>query len=43
MNSSQTWDKTTTTEETVTAPSQSFIVSPNSKGTVEYIIRQGYI
>ncbi|WP_253301343.1 ETX/MTX2 family pore-forming toxin [Spiroplasma endosymbiont of Phyllotreta cruciferae] len=41
MNSSQTWDKTTTTEETVTAPSQSFIVSPNSKGTVEYIIRQG--
>jgi len=41
INSTQTWDKTTTTEETVTAPSQSFIVGPNSKGTAQYIIRQG--
>lgn len=41
INSSQTWDKTTTTEETVTAPSQSFIVGSNSKGIAQYIIRQG--
>ncbi|WP_346350294.1 ETX/MTX2 family pore-forming toxin [Spiroplasma endosymbiont of Calodromius spilotus] len=41
INSNQEWNKTTTTEETVSAPSQSFIVSPHSKGTAQYIIRQG--